>query len=103
MTAHTITLTDTGESFRCSERRSVLDGMAALGRSGIPVGCRGGGCGVCKVQVLHGEVVKRAMSRAHVSAEEEASGTVLACRVHPASDLALAVVGTMRKSVCRRA
>ena len=99
-TTHTITLIETGESFRCAEHRSVLDGMAALGRRGIPVGCRSGGCGVCKVQVLSGEVVTRVMSRAHVSAAEEAAGTVLACRVLPTTDLALVVVGCMKKSVC---
>jgi hypothetical protein len=40
------------------------------------------------------------MSRAVVSAEEEAEGTVLACRVRPASDIALTVIGKMKKSVC---
>lgn len=101
MPSHTITLVDTGETYRCPDQRSVLDGMVALGRRGIPVGCRGGGCGVCKVLVVQGDVVKRAMSRAHVSEAEEAAGTVLACRVRPASDLAVVVVGGMRKSVCR--
>lgn len=43
------------------------------------------------------------MSQAHVSAEELAQGTVLACRIMPHSDLCLQVVGKMKKSVCGRA
>ena len=101
MPAHNITIVDIGETYRCPDTRSVLEGMEALGRKGIPVGCRGGGCGVCKIQVQSGTFHKRAMSRAHVTAEEEASGTVLACRIRPTSDMTLAVLGRMRKNVCR--
>lgn len=103
MAYHTVTIADTGESYRCAEQRSVLEGMEALGKKGIPVGCRQGGCGVCKVQVLEGQYTKRVMSRAHVSAEEEAGGCVLSCRIRPASDLRLAVIGPMKKNVCRPA
>jgi ferredoxin len=98
---HTITIAETGESYRCLPERSVLEGMEALGRKGIPVGCRQGGCGVCKVRVLEGHYTKRVMSRAHVSAEEEASGCVLSCRIRPSSDLRVSVVGAIKKNVCR--
>ena len=101
MASYTITIAETGESYRCLDERSVLEGMEALGRKGIPVGCRQGGCGVCKVQVLEGAYSKRVMSRAHVSAEEEAGGCVLSCRIRPASDLRVSVVGAMKKNVCR--
>ena len=100
MAHHTITIEDTGESYRCVDWRSVLHGMEALGKKGIPVGCRQGGCGVCKVQILEGQYSKRVMSRAYVSAEEEAAGIVLACRVKPRSDIRLAVLGKMKKNVC---
>lgn len=100
MTFFTVTIEDTGESFRCKSDESLLCGMERLGKRGIPVGCRGGGCGVCKVHICHGEYRKRVMSRAFVSPEEEAGGTVLACRVWPSSDIRLSVVGKMKKSVC---
>lgn len=90
---------DTGECFACPDTRSLLEGMVALNRKGIPVGCRNGGCGACKVSVLSGEFVARVMSRAHVSAEEQEAGTVLACRVRPTSDIRLAVLGAMRKRI----
>ena len=101
MASYTVTIAETGESYRCLDERSVLEGMEALGRKGIPVGCRQGGCGVCKVHVLDGSFSKRVMSRAHVSAEEEAAGCVLSCRIKPTSDLHLHVVGQMKKNVCR--
>lgn len=101
MPAWTVLITDTGESYRCSDTRSVLEGMEALGRKGIPVGCRGGGCGVCKVHILSGSYTRRVMSRQHVSEDDEARGIVLACRVRPASDLGLSVLGSMKKNVCR--
>ncbi len=99
--SYTVTLDETGESYRCASFRSVLEGMEALGRKGIPVGCRNGGCGVCKVHVIEGEYTRRVMSREHVSADEEAAGCVLSCRIKPASDLRIAVLGKMKKNVCR--
>ena len=96
-----VQIQDTGETYRCDERDSVLTGMENLGRKGIPVGCRNGGCGVCKVEVVDGDYAARVMSREHVSAEDEACGRVLACRVRPSSDIALKVIGKLKKSVCR--
>lgn len=100
-TAHTITIDDDGQTYRCSEQRSLLEGMEQLGRKGIPVGCRNGGCGVCKVAILDGHYSTRVMSREHVSEEDERCGRVLACRAKPLSDIRLAVIGKMKKSVCR--
>lgn len=101
MAAFTITVVDDGSSYRCTDTRTLLEGMEALGKKGIPVGCRGGGCGVCKVQILRGAYTKRVMSREHISEQEEADGYVLACRVRPTSEVQLRVVGPMKKNVCR--
>jgi len=92
---------DTGEHYACTETRSLLEGMVALNRKGIPAGCQNGGCGVCKVAIVSGDYVTRAMSRAHVSEEEERCGQVLACRVKPRSEIHLSVLGAMKKNVCR--
>ena len=59
-----VLIEDSGETVLCETRDNVLRAMEALGRRGIPVGCRGGGCGVCKVQVLDGVYHTRKMSRA---------------------------------------
>ena len=99
--SHKVFIEDTQEEYRCREDQHLLAGMEALGRKGIPVGCRGGGCGVCKIEITSGQYTKRVMSRDHVTAEEEARGCVLACRVKPLSDISLKVVGKMKKNVVR--
>lgn len=88
----------TDETYACATSESLLQGMLRLGRKGIPVGCVNGGCGVCKVHVTEGQC--RALgpiSRAHVSAAEEAQGFTLACRVAPATAIRLEVAGKFEK------
>jgi len=88
----------TGETYLCATSQSLLQGMLRLGRRGIPAGCVSGGCGVCKVQILEGEVTALGpVSRAHVSVEDEARGLTLACRVAPQTAVRLAVAGKLEK------
>lgn len=96
---HEISLIQSGEAYTCSEAESLLQGMARIGRKGIPVGCLNGGCGVCKIRIIAGSVrCVGAMSRAHVSQDEEAQGICLACRVAPLERVEVAVVGKMKKA-----
>ncbi len=97
----TVSITNTGEEFRCAATQSLLGAMEALGRRGIPVGCRGGGCGVCKVRIDVGRVHTETMSRACVSAEEQRQGFVLACRAYPKSDLTLTAVDRLARCMQR--
>lgn len=86
-----------GEEFRCDEQQHLLQGMQTF-RIGepllkvIPVGCRGGGCGVCRIRVVGGEYEAKKMSRKHITEDEQAAGIVLACRVFPRSDLEIEVL-----------
>ena len=89
MPRHLVRIEDTGEEFLCAESEPVLLAMERTLRRGIPVGCRSGGCGICKVEVLSGEFAARVMSRAHVSVEDEAARRVLSCRIRPLSALSL--------------
>lgn len=100
---HQVLLIGTGERFSCGAGETVLNGLVRLGRRGIPVGCRGGGCGICKIRIVRGTYSTRTMSRAHVTEQDEAQGVVLACRVHPGSDLEVEVLGAMKKAVERTA
>ncbi len=94
----TVTVEQTGETYPCATGESLLQGMLRLGRKGIPVGCVNGGCGVCKVQILEGEVQPLGpVSRAHVSAADEARGCTLACRVAPRTAVRLVVEGKLEK------
>jgi ferredoxin len=92
-----IYIEDSGEAYLCEPRQDLLRAMERLGRRGIPVGCRGGGCGVCKVEILEGEYTARKMSRAHVSVAEEEANIGLACRISPLSDLRLRVLGKLKR------
>lgn len=87
--------------FEAQGEEHLLRGMERLGRRGIPVGCRGGGCGVCKVQVLAGDYRTIKMSRDCVSSAEEAQGYALACRLYAESDLDIRVVGQMSRAFNR--
>jgi ferredoxin len=98
VSAFTIHIRDSSESFSCNGNKSILGGMEALRRKGIPVGCRSGGCGVCKIRIEKGTVRRGPTSRDHVSLEEEADGVALACRCYPQADLELSVLGKMRRS-----
>jgi ferredoxin len=85
----TIVVEGAPTSFDCAEDTPVLIAMERCGRKAIAIGCRGGGCGFCRVQVRAGEYRTQRMSRAHVTEEEERQRYVLACRLFPLSDLRL--------------
>lgn len=74
-------------SFEARQGRAVLLEMVARGVRPIDVGCRGGGCGVCRVEVLEGDYETLKMSRRHVTEAEEAEGFALACRLVATTDL----------------
>lgn len=90
-----IVIDNSGERYACGDESHLLQAMEALRRRGIPVGCRNGGCGVCRIQICEGQYVLRKMSRSVVSVEDESSGLVLACKIYPRSDMRVRVVGKM--------
>ncbi|MDB5730811.1 MAG: ferredoxin [Variovorax sp.] len=97
-----VAIGNTQEQYACRASQTLLGGMEQLGRKGIPVGCRGGGCGVCKVRIESGRTRCEKMSRCHISADEEAQGYVLACRAYPQSDLQLQAVEKLARCIERR-
>ena len=96
--AHQVTIHDSGEVFRCVEGVHVLAAMELARCHGIPVGCRNGGCGACKVRVTSGRFQTRKMNRTVVSAQEEAEGCVLACKTYPQGDITVQVLGRVWRS-----
>ena len=73
--------------FACTAEQSLLTAMIAARQSAIKVGCRSGGCGVCRVRVLEGRYQSQKMTRSCISEADEAEGIVLACRILPQSNL----------------
>ncbi|MGB0747542.1 MAG: 2Fe-2S iron-sulfur cluster-binding protein [Magnetospiraceae bacterium] len=94
---HTVTILDTNETYDCDAKENMLTAMVRIGRKGIPSGCHGGGCGVCKIHVKSGKYRAIVMSRQHVSIQEQNQDIVLACRCFPESDIELEVIGKMKK------
>jgi ferredoxin len=77
----------TGSWFEVRADERLLHEMVKRQVADIPVGCRGGGCGVCRIRVVEGGYTTKRMSRQHVSEADQANGIALACRVIPTTDL----------------
>jgi ferredoxin len=95
-----ITIAETEERFSCKEGQNVLAAMERLGSKSIPVGCRGGGCGICRVQVVGAAKFRTLkMSRAQVSEADETRGICLACKLIPEGDLTVKPLGELRRQI----
>jgi ferredoxin len=53
----------------------------------VVFGCRGGGCGTCKMRVISGRVEHGRCSVAVLPAEEKENGSFLSCQARPLGDL----------------
>ena len=83
---YTITLSPIGDAIVCRPGENVL---GAILRSGAKVvfGCKGGGCGACKMQLRSGAVDHGRCSVAVLPDEDKESGAFLSCQARPLSDL----------------
>ena len=80
------------QTFEIKPGESLLVGSEKSLSRAIPVGCRGGGCGVCKVRIVMGRYDSKRMSKAHICERQAEAGYALACRVYPLSDMRIEVV-----------
>ncbi len=88
MTVYTVTVAPEGRTFRCPDTKSILVGVEHSGGADtIQVGCRSGGCGVCRVEVLDGTYTAKRMSKAFCTDDDVAHGILLSCRAFATSDL----------------
>jgi ferredoxin len=90
MIKYTITF-ENGQTFPCAADEFISTAMKRAGLRTTLIGCRGGGCGVCRVRIVEGSYHTRRMSREHVTADDEAAGYALGCCLYPDSDLVLRV------------
>ena len=66
--------------------------LRALGRAGLRyrVGCKRGGCGVCKLHLLAGEVrYERPVADSVLSDDERVEGICLSCRAVPLTNIVI--------------
>jgi ferredoxin len=91
LSVYHIRLADGSVEVSAAPGQSLLAAFERRGRATpVQVGCRNGGCGVCRVRVLDGQIRAEKMSLRHVNADERAAGYALACRIYAASDLIIA-------------
>ena len=84
-----VTIEPDGIKAQSEEGETVL---RALGRAGLRyrVGCRRGGCGICKVQLTHGEVrYERPIATSVLSDDERVAGICLSCRAVPITNIVI--------------
>ncbi len=86
---HKVTVEPFGESFECAEDESILS-AALRARLFLRYGCKHGGCGTCKVQVVDGDMDVTASTYALPPNERDA-GITLVCQSFPLEDCTIDV------------
>lgn len=84
----TITLRPVGDAIACDAGETVL-GALLRGGANVVFGCRGGGCGVCKMRLVAGRVDHGRCSAAVLPHTERAQGWVLSCQAQPLTDISI--------------
>ena len=85
----TVTVAGTDVGVQAKGGEAIL---AALYRNGYAykIGCRRGGCGVCKLDLVEGEVsYPITVAPTVLSEDDKAAGTCLSCRAVPETDVVL--------------
>ena len=86
---HEVTILPDGLQVTAAQEETVL---GALTRAGLKyrVGCKRGGCGICKVQLVLGEVrYERPIAESVLSDDERVEGVCLSCRAVPITNIAI--------------
>ena len=85
----TVTIHPTGEVIYLDPEETVLSGLYKAGYA-YTVGCRRGGCAICKVDCRAGEFTyNRPIAESVISEEERTDGTCLSCRAVPDGDITI--------------
>lgn len=86
----TVRLEPSGFTAHLQPGEPVLAGLHRCGFTVRQIGCRRGGCGFCKIELLEGEVTyEKTVAPTVLSSDERASGTCLTCRAVPNGDITL--------------
>ncbi len=97
---YTITLRPVGGTVACGPEETVLAAILRAGAS-VMFGCRGGGCGTCKMRLTSGEIEHGRCSAAVLLEEEKQSGWFLSCQARARSDLTIELSAANKYRVLR--
>jgi len=94
-----LTIHPTGEVLYLEPGETVLGGLYKAGYA-YTIGCRRGGCAICKVDVREGDFsYDHPVADTVISDEERTDGTCLSCRAVPDSDLTIEMRDTCLRLV----
>ena len=86
-----LTVQPDGIEVELREGETILEGLYRNGYA-YRVGCRRGGCAICKVDLVNGQVeYNRTVAQAVLTDDERATGTCLSCRAVPVGDVTVAL------------
>lgn len=89
----TVTIHPTGEVIYLEPDETVLSGLYKAGYA-YTVGCKRGGCAICKVDCHEGSFTyERPIATSVISEEERVDGTCLSCRAVPETDITIELRG----------
>ncbi len=106
----TVTIHPSGEVIYLEPDETILGGLYKAGYA-YTVGCRRGGCAICKVDLHSGTVTyNRPIADGVLTEDERAGGVCLTCRAVPQSDITiemrdehLHLVNTLLRQINERA
>ena len=94
----TLTVTPDGVKVELLDGETVLEGLYRHGYA-YRIGCRRGGCAICMVDLLDGQVqYNRPVAEKVLNDEQRASGSCLSCRAVALTDITIA----LREDTLRR-
>ena len=82
------------------EGKSLLAALERRCNRDVAAGCRGGGCGVCRVRVWSGQFRSTAMSKAHINEGDLRQGWVRCGRCCPGGDMEISPEEPVRRDSC---
>lgn len=89
----TVTIDPTGERVHLDPGETILAGLYKAGYA-FTVGCRRGGCAICKVDAVAGTFTyNRPVADSVITDEERADHTCLTCRAVPEGDVTIRLRG----------
>jgi len=90
-----ITLDPAGDAVVCRADETVLSAILRS-RATVAFGCRGGGCGACRMRLTAGRVDHGRCSAAVLSEDDKREGSFLSCQARPLSDLTVRLTAANR-------
>lgn len=92
-TVPTVTIHPTGEVIYLDPEETVLYGLYRAGYA-YTIGCRRGGCAICKVDCRAGDFhYNRPVADTVITETERSDGTCLSCRAVPETDITIEMRG----------